>query len=102
MVGLGGGGSDRQTTQSRFFNNMCHRHGFKVNYSVGDRSHYYNDERQTSAGLSARERMHFLPPDFIKRRFTGLSLEDRCCQGVGVKGGGKAGTLQCMQSCTCA
>lgn len=32
-----------------------------------------------------RERVHFLPPDFIKRRFTGLSLEDHCCQGFGTE-----------------
>lgn len=78
--------SDRQTTQSRFFSNMHHRRGLKVNYSVGDQSHYCNDERQTSAGLSARESVHFLPPRFIKRRFIRLRLEDHCCQEVGGKG----------------
>lgn len=66
--------SDRQTARCRFLSNMCHPHGLKVNYSVGDQTHYCNDERQASADLSARESMHFLPPDFIKRRFTGLSL----------------------------
>ena len=76
--------SDRQTT--RIFSNMHHRHGLKVNYSVGGRGHYCSDERQTSKGLSARESVHFLPPDFIKRRFTGLSVEHHCCQGVGGEG----------------
>lgn len=32
--------------------------------------------------LLVRESVHFLPPDFIKRRFSGLSLEDHCCTGT--------------------
>lgn len=35
------------------------------------------------AALSVRESVHFLPPDFIKRRFSGLSLEDHCNRGAG-------------------
>lgn len=35
--------------------------------------------------------MHFLPPDFIKRRFAGLSLEDHCWEGSGGKGDESAG-----------
>lgn len=79
---------DNQTTRSRVFSNMHHRCGLKVDYSAGGQSHYCNDERQMSAALSARESVHFLPPDFIKRRFTRLSLKHRCCQegwGGGVK-----------------
>lgn len=65
---------------------MSHRHRLKVNYSAGDQGHYCNDERRMSAGLPVRESVHFLPPDFIKRRFTGLSLEDHCCGGNRRKG----------------
>lgn len=75
MVGV------RQTAQSIYHSKISHRHRLKVNYSVGDQGHYCNDERQMSAGLPVGESVHFLPPDFIKRRFTGLSLEDHCCGG---------------------
>lgn len=75
MVGV------RQTSQSIFHSKMSHRHRLKVNYSVGDQGHYCNDERQMSAGLLVRESVHFLPLDFIKRRFTGLSLEEHSCGG---------------------
>lgn len=35
------------------------------------------------AALSVRESVHFLPLDFIKRRFSRLSLEDHCNRGAG-------------------
>lgn len=49
---------------------------------MGDCSHYSNDERQMRAVLSVRESVH-LSPDFIKRRFRWLILEDHCCTGAG-------------------
>lgn len=72
-----------QTIQSSSASiSVNHPHGLKY-CSVGDCSHYSNDERQMRAALSVRESVHFLPPDFIKRRFSGLSLEDHCNRGAG-------------------
>lgn len=86
------GGIKRQSGQSGSLGNMRHRRGLKANNSAGDRVHYCNDERQTSAGLPARESVHFLPPDFIKRRFAGLKpgrpllRRERGERAVGVQG----------------
>ncbi len=87
---------DGQTSRSRVPSN-ARRLGLKVNCSVGDWVHYCNDERQMSAGSSTRESVHFLPPDLIKRRFTGLSREDHCWER---NRGERDGTLQCMCVCT--
>lgn len=81
-------------TPSRFpCPNMCHRQGFKVNRSVGDQSHYCDDERHSSSVLSGRVCTFYLQTSL---KGDSLGLAWKTTSRVGVKGVGSTGTLQCI------
>lgn len=74
---------ERITCVSTFISTRHHQYRLKENYSAGDQRCHLDDERQTSSDLSVRGSVHFLPPDFIKRRFMRLSPEDHSLTGKG-------------------
>lgn len=75
--------SDRQATRSTFFSDMRHRHGLKVNCSAGDRAITVMMKGCVSAGLSARESVHFYLSASLKGDSAGLAWKTTASRGLG-------------------